>query len=245
MKKVNLPMHFVENEIKGSVSLIKINRPSLANSYTQEMLADIEKYLIAADEDARIKSIVITGEGCDVFCAGADQSEINHRDWRSVLSLKSAAVFQRIRNARKVTIAAVNGAAVGGGFELILCCDIRIAVEHAQFWLPEPELGLLPAAAATNLLPKLIGPLRARDLILGGARWTAQEAYNAGLLSQVVPRNNLVSCIQEWVSRIETRNSDALLLAKQSLDLSSHGADTTKFDLVAQALLTLVRNEKQ
>jgi enoyl-CoA hydratase len=154
-----------------------------------------------------------------------------------VLSLRSASVFERLRKSSKVTIAAINGAAVGGGFELALSCDLRIAAPHARFWLPEPEFGLLPAAAATKMLPKLVGALRAKDLILGGAVWNAEQALLAGLLSEVAPDGGLMDCVSNWVARVERRDADALLLAKQAIEMSSIGVDTMPFDLLAQALL--------
>lgn len=221
----------------GSMALITIARAQRANSYTQSMLADISHLLGKAEADASIRTIVFTGEGERAFCAGADRDEIAHRDWRSVLSLQSAALFERIRKCPKVTLAAINGVAVGGGFELALSCDIRLASAHAKLWLPEPEFGLIPAAAATKLLPRTVGLLRAKDLVLGGAQWNTTEAFAAGLLSEIAPTGTLMSCVAQWVARIERRDPDAIFLAKQALELSSTGVDSTPFDLVAQALL--------
>lgn len=235
---------FIGYECIGSAAILTINRPSHANSYTQDMLDEMDAYLTRAENDEQIHVIVITGEGDKSFCAGADRHEIANRDWRSVLTLKSAAFFEHLRLCRKVTIAAINGVAVGGGFELLLNCDLRIAVDHARFWLPEPEFGLLPAAAATNLLPKLVGPLRAKDLILGGVRWSSRDAFNAGLLSQIVPPGELATCLQELLERLGKRHADALWLGKKAIHMSMHGVDTMQFDLLAQALLVLNQSEK-
>lgn len=221
----------------GPMALITLGRPAQSNAYTQEMLAQMEKFIDEAEANADVRVIVFTGEGSRAFCAGADRHEIAHRDWRSVLSLKSARLFERIRRSCKVTVAAINGVAVGGGFELALSCDLRLAVTSARFWLPEPEFGLLPAAAATKLLPRTVGALRARDLVLGGARWSSSEASAAGLLTEIAPDDALMDCVHLWVERIVRRNADALFLAKQALELSSTGTDSTQFDLVAQALL--------
>jgi len=227
----------VSMQVNGAMALITLARARQANAYTQGMLAEIERLVECAEADTSVRAIVFTGEGERAFSAGADRHEIASRDWRSVLSLKSAKVFERIRTSRKMTIAAINGVAVGGGLELALSCDLRIAVAGARFWLPEPEFGLIPAAAATKLLPKTVGALRARDLVLGGAQWTAADALAAGLLSEVAPDDGLMDCVRKWVERIVRRDSDALLLAKQALELSSTGADSTQFDLLAQALL--------
>ncbi len=219
------------------MALVTLSRARHANAYTQQMLAEIERLLDGAEADATVRAIVFTGEGERAFSAGADRHEIAHRDWRSVLSLNSARVFERIRKSRKVTIAAINGVAVGGGLELALSCDVRLAVARARFWLPEPEFGLIPAAAATRLLPRTVGVLRARDLVLGGAQWDAATALAAGLLSEIAPDDALMDCVGKWVARIERRDPDALLLAKQALDLSGTGADSMQFDLLAQAML--------
>lgn len=227
----------VSMRTSGPMALITLGRPAHSNAYTQGMLAQMEKFIDEAESNADVRAIVFTGEGARAFCAGADRREIAHRDWRSVLSLKSARLFERIRRSSKVTVAAINGVAVGGGLELALSCDLRLAVASARFWLPEPEFGLIPAAAATKLLPRTVGALRARDLVLGGAQWTSSEASAAGLLTEVAPDDALMDCVQRWVGRIVRRNADALFLAKQALELSSTGADSTQFDLLAQALL--------
>jgi enoyl-CoA hydratase len=221
----------------GPMALITLERPAQSNAYTQGMLAQMERFLDDAEADAHVRAIVFTGEGSRAFCAGADRREIAHRDWRSVLALRSARLFERIRKSGKVTVAAINGVAVGGGLELALSCDLRLAVVSARFWLPEPEFGLIPAAAATKLLPRTVGALRARDLVLGGARWTSQEASAAGLLTDIAPDDSLMDCVELWVGRVVRRDADALFLAKQALELSGTGVDSTPFDLLAQALL--------
>lgn len=228
----------------GSMALITLSRARHANAYTQGMLAEIEHFLESAEADPHVRAIVLTGEGERAFSAGADRHEIANRDWRSVLSLKSAMVFERLRKSRKVTIAAINGVAVGGGLELALSCDLRLAVAHARFWLPEPEFGLIPAAAATKLLPRTVGALRARDLVLGGAQWDAPTALTAGLLSEITPDDGLMDCVDKWVARIERRDPDALFLAKQALEMSSTGTDSTQFDLLAQAMLVHLQTHR-
>lgn len=245
MSNQNFSTSAISVKVSGPACFIVINRPERSNSYTQEMLTLLEDAVECADRDESIRVIVFTGAGSKSFCAGADRTEINERSWRSVLSLKSAAVFNRICKSRKVTIAAINGHAVGGGFELALCCDLRIAAPQAIFWLPEPEFGILPAAAATNLLPKLVGILQAKDLILGGAKWTADMAMRAGLLSEISPEGEgLMECVNEWILRISSRDADALFFAKQAIDMSGRGIDTMQFDLLAQALLVSLQSNQ-
>jgi enoyl-CoA hydratase len=245
MSQINLTQSGIEAKVEDGLLYITINRPSNANAYTQQMLSDLGSCIDLASKDDLIKVIVITGAGDKVFCAGADRNEIDSRDWRSILTLKSAAVFKALRDCSKISIAAINGAAVGGGFELAISCDIRIASPNARFWLPELEFGLLPAAAATNLLPQYIGIPRTKDLVLGGARWNAQEAYAAGLLSQVCSEDELIDCVMQWVERIKKRDADAISVGKQILELNSSGSDSLRADLLAQALLAINKRSKE
>jgi enoyl-CoA hydratase len=207
------------------------------------MLTFLGAQIDEADRDHDVQVIVITGEGDRVFCAGADRDEIATRNWRSVLTLASARTFRRLRQSRCVTIAAINGAAVGGGLELALSCDLRLAVSEAKFWLPEPELGLIPAAGGTELLPQIVGPTKAKELILGGAVWDAPEALKFGLLNEIVPRGELPDRLQVWITRIEKRDSDALRFAKQAIDQSVQGNGGTGIELIMQA--NLVRSQRK
>jgi enoyl-CoA hydratase len=234
----------IQSEIEENALIITLNRVDHANSYTQTMLSSIEELVNKANQNENIRSIVITGSGNKVFCAGADRNEIDSRDWRSILDLKSAAVFKALRESPKVVIAAINGAAVGGGFELALSCDIRIATPNAKFWLPELEFGLLPAAAAVNLLPKYIGLLKAKDIIVGGAHLTSGDALIAGLVSEVCKEGDLNNCVSQWRKRIDKRSSEAIKLVKRSLEMSASGVDTSQIDLITQALLATTRKTR-
>jgi len=224
---------------QGTAAVLQLNRPERANSYNQDMLVALEREIDACDADPAVRTVVITGAGERSFCAGADRKELSERDWQSVLKLTSARVFRRIRQSRCVTIAAINGAAVAGGLELALACDLRFAVDSARFWLPEPELGLVPAAGGLDLLPRLVGPLRAKEMILGGAQWNADEALRYGLLTEVVPPGQLFERIQPWIDRIALRSPEAVQFSKQAIELASNGQPGTAYDLLAQALLVM------
>lgn len=216
--------------------ILSIARPARANAYTQAMLTDLRQQIEQADADPSTRVIVVTGDGDRWFSAGADREDIATRDWRSVLNLASARVFRRLRDSRCVTIAAVNGAAVGGGMELALACDLRLAVPEARFWLPEPEFGLLPAAGGARLLPSEVGPLRARELILGGAVWTAADAMKAGFLTEIATTAVLWERVQVWIDRVALRDANAIYLSKQVMAVGACGGDTG-FDRLAQSLL--------
>jgi len=228
----------IGSRVESGVLHLTLNRPEKSNAYTQPMLQTLESEVERGDADPQIRCIVITGSGDRAFCAGADRNELGERDWKSVLKLTSARVFRRIRGARCVTVAAVNGAAVGGGMELAAACDLRVAVAQARFWLPEPELGLLPAAGGIDWVPRLVGPARARELILGGARWDAETAREAGFLSEIAATlDALPDAVTRWTERILRRDPEAIHLAKKALDLDSSSSVEAEFALLAQALL--------
>jgi enoyl-CoA hydratase len=220
----------------GPVRTLRLDRPARANAYTAPLLDALDAAVAAADRDASVRILVITGTGERSFCAGADRDELAQRDWRSVLRLQSAAVFERLRRSRPVSIAAINGAAVGGGLELALACDLRIAVPQARFWLPEPEFGLIPAAGGTALLARVVGTARARALVLGGETWTAQEAHNVGLLTAVATDSDLKTAMAPWITRILARDADALTVAKMALLAADPTTDPLLHQL-AQATL--------
>lgn len=226
----------VETTAQGRIGRIVLNRPERSNAYTQDMLSAIEAALERFESDTTIGVVVITGTGDRSFCAGADRSELATRTPDSVRKLKAAEVFARISASRLVSIALINGAAVGGGLELALACDIRLAADHASFWLPEPEFGLLPAAGALQRLPAAVGQGPAREMILGGARWHAQRALQVGLVSEVAPLASLPELEERWTTRVIKRAPHVLALAKQSLDLHDPAVSAT-FDLSAQAQL--------
>ena len=119
-------------------------------------------------EIGTVRSLVIHGAGNRSFCAGADLEEMQIKDYSDALNLKSSKVFAAIASYPKVTVAAINGAAVAGGLELALACDIRICSEQARFFFPETKLGLIPAAGGTHRLSQVVGIGRAKELILGG-----------------------------------------------------------------------------
>src|SRR5690606_19524719 len=134
----------------------------------------------------KIQTIVITGAGERSFCAGGDISEfLDHHELEHALYSKMQPLYQRIADSRTPTIAAINGFALGGGFELALACDIRIATENASFALPALGLGVLPAAGGTQRLTRLIGPGRAMDLVLTGRRINAETALAWGVVTEV------------------------------------------------------------
>ena len=228
----------------GKVGYIRLDRPKKSNSYTRAMLEELERCWDEMEEDPAVQVVVVQGTGNRAFCAGADRVEISRSDYPNALNLMSARLFSRIAEAPFVTLAAVNGAAVGGGLELALACDLRIASENAFFAFPEPGLGLIPAAGGTHRLPKTVGITRAKELILGGVTWKASDALAYGLINQVVSSENLDMEVERWVERICRLDPLALRLAKKALNASLRFDKGQDLETVIQALLYHLRWER-
>lgn len=228
---------------EGVVGYIEIHRPEKANAYSQAVLNELADALDQMESDAAVHTLVISGAGKRSFCAGADIDEMKKKDYSDALHLKSSKIFSTIATFPKVTLAAINGAAVGGGLELAIACDIRICSEDARFFFPETKIGLIPAAGGTHRLSHLVGIGRAKELILGGLVWTAQDAFRAGLVSKIVPSKELPACAQQWGERIGQRNLFALQLAKRGIDLNACCNLESSFEAVAEALLYQVKKK--
>jgi len=229
---------------QGSVGFVEIHRPEKANAYNQELLLELARSLDQMGEDSTVRSLIIHGAGGRSFCAGADLEEMQIKGYSDALNLKSSKVFAAIASFPKVTVAAINGAAVAGGLELALACDIRICSEQARFFFPETNLGLIPAAGGTHRLSQVVGVGRAKELILGGGVWSAQDALRFGLVSEVVPPDSVLACAQRWGERIGQRDPLALQLAKKAIDFRTAYNLESGVEAVTEALLYQVKVKK-
>jgi enoyl-CoA hydratase len=229
---------------KGMVGYLEIHRPEKANAYNQALLLELARSLDQMEGDNTVRSLIIHGAGNRSFCAGADLEEMQIKDYSDALNLKSSKVFAAIASYPKVTVAAMNGAAVAGGLELALACDIRICSEQARFFFPETKLGLIPAAGGTHRLSQVVGVGRAKELILGGAVWSAEDALRFGLVSEVVPPDAILACAQKWGERIAQRDSLALQLAKKAIDFRTSYNLESGMEAVTEALLYQVKIKK-
>lgn len=169
-------------------AVFRITRPRRLNAITLPVLVGLER---CVDElsGAGGRGLVVTADGDRAFCAGTDLAEMQTFTDEQVLakSRRARELFVRLHRARFVSVAAINGLALGGGLELALACTFRVAAAHATFGLPEIKLGVLPAYGGTQLLPPVVGPAIALDLMLTGRTLSAQEALAVGLVSRVVP----------------------------------------------------------
>jgi enoyl-CoA hydratase len=229
---------------QGMVGYLEIHRPDKANAYNQVLLNELASVLDRMEADREVRTLVITGAGNRSFCAGADLNEMKEKDFTDALNLKSAKIFAALASYPKVTVAAINGAAVAGGLELALACDIRISSEQARFLFPETKLGLIPAAGGTHRLSQVVGIGRAKELILGGRVWLAEDALRFGLVSEVVSPDALLACAQQWGEKIGQRDLLALQLAKKAIDFRTSYNLESSVEAVAEALLYQLKIKK-
>lgn len=202
-------------EKSGLFGVIKINRPAVRNALDSKTYEEITEALTIFENEPTILSVILTGEGDKAFASGADINQLKKRTLLDALEPGLQGGCRRLEQSSKVTIAAVNGFALGGGCELALACDIRIASTKAKFGLPELSLAIIPGGGGTQRLSRIIGKGRALDMILTGAIITAERAEYIGLISKVVQPEQLLEEAIAYAQIISTKGPLALRLAKQ------------------------------
>lgn len=205
----------------GRVAVLRVNRPGVRNALDLATVREMTAAVAALSGDAGVGALVITGAGDRVFVSGADINDIRARRRDDGLAAINSSLFAAIDACPKVTIAAVNGLALGGGCELALACDLRIAVAQAKFGQPEVALGIIPGAGATQRLPRIIGLGRAKHLVLTGDAIDAQTALAWGLVSSVVAADALLPSALALAERVLSRGPLAIRLAKMALNASA------------------------
>ncbi len=211
-----MPVH---TRREGPLGWIVLDRPEKAHAYDRGQLEAIDE-AVRTLADAAVVIVESTGERA--FCAGADLDAMKGAAPLDALELLSQRVFTRLARTPAVTIAAVQGAAIAGGFELALACDLRVAGPRARFELPETRLGILPSAGGTTRLARLVGPARAKAVILGGEVVDAPTALTWGLVSRIAEAPSEAAAA--WARTIAARDPGALRLAKETLDVDESTA---------------------
>src|SRR5579875_1971480 len=181
-------------EIREPAAILTFNRPGKLNAISTAMLGQLEARLDQVQDDRAVRALVLTGAGSRAFVAGADIAEYarQSRERFEAYQRRTRTLFSRLATFPTLVIAAVNGHALGGGFELALCCDVIVAAAGASFGLPEGLLGLSPGGGGTQRLTRAAGPYLAARVLLCGERLTADEARQAGLVARVVPPDALM-----------------------------------------------------
>lgn len=204
-------------------ALLEMAQPKKLNVIDHKVLVELDQILDFVQEEG-IKAVVLTGQG-KAFAAGADvaaMATMNVVEAREFSELGNK-IFQRIEDHSALFIAAVNGYALGGGLELALACDLRLASEQAVFGQPEINLGIIPGFGGTQRLPHIVGAAKAKEWILTGRRFSAQEAYDAGLLSGIYAPDTLLENAQDLAKEIATKSTPIVALAKMAINASGVG----------------------
>ncbi len=205
----------------GPVATITLNRPEKLNALTLPMLAALEEALLTIDADPEIRVVVIRGSGAKAFSAGADVvawSSLAPLDMWRTWTRTGHRVMERLEALRQPTIAALNGIAYGGGLELALACDLRLAADHVKLAAPEVGIATVPGWGMTTRLATVIGPARAKQMILTGLPIDAERAASWGLVSEVVPAAELDAATDELAARIAAQAPVAVQVAKELID---------------------------
>lgn len=227
------------------VGTIRLDRPKV-NALNAAVAGEIDEAVAAARADDRVRAVVLWG-GERVFAAGADIKEMEQRDavtmYRYIGDFQD--VFTRLENLPKVTIAAINGYALGGGCELSLACDFRVCAEDSQMGQPEILLGVIPGAGGTQRLPRLVGAGRAKDIIYSGRFVKADEALAIGLVNEVVPAAEVYSRAVDLAERYARGPAVALMAAKQAIQNGMQVDMANGLLLERQAFAGLFASEDQ
>ena len=203
------------------IATVTINRPEVRNALDRATVGELTAAMADLGSSADVGVVILTGAGGQVFVAGADLRQLGERRRDDGLAAINSSAFSAVERCPKPTIAAINGHALGGGCELALACDLRIAADHATFGQPEVGLGIIPAAGATQRLPRIVGLGRASQLVLTGDPIDAATALDWGLVNAVVPAAGLMEAARALAGRILSRGPLAVRLAKLALAASS------------------------
>lgn len=216
---------WVLGEKRGVAGIITINRPEAMNAWDRGMLLRAEELLDGFEHDTEVRAVILTGAGPKAFLAGGDIADLNSRggiahytDMGAIINR----VFRRFEACPKVTIGAINGLALGGGFEIMLCLDFRLLADHARLGLPEINLGIFPGAGGTQRLIRQLPLCKAKELLLTGDWITADQAVTFGLANRVVPRAELLDAALELARKVAAKPP---LIVRMIKELTQAGAD--------------------
>lgn len=236
-------------EVEGPIAVLTINRPKALNALNSETLTELNEVLTEIEGRDDIKVVILTGAGEKSFVAGADISEMvnfSAAEGRA-FGMRASEPFFKLQNMRQVTIAAVNGFALGGGCEISMACDIRIASENALFGQPECGLGIIPGFGGTQRLARLVGMGRAKEMIFACQNIDAAEAYRIGLVNKVVEPAELLNAAKEMMNVILTKSplgvAACKVAANKGGDLSIADGLNLEADLNGLLFSTADKNE--
>ncbi|MGY6661315.1 MAG: enoyl-CoA hydratase [Glycocaulis sp.] len=210
----------IQTKTEGRVGVITFDRPSALNALCDELTTELAAALEAFEADEDIGCVVLTGSA-KAFAAGADIKELQDRDFVSLyMQDPFAKSWESVARFRKPIIAAVAGYALGGGCEIAMMCDFIIAAETAKFGQPEINLGVMPGAGGTQRLPRAVGKSKAMDMCLTGRMMNAEEAERAGLVSRIVPADDLLDTAMEAAEAIAAKSLPIAMMTKEAVNMA-------------------------
>ncbi len=231
--------HSVVVTTDQSVATIALNRPEVMNALDDTMVMQLEDAFRTLERDAKIHVIVFKSVGGKAFAAGADIKKLQSKTALDGLMVGMQELYSRIEQSTKVTIALIDGYALGGGCELAMACDIRIATERAKFGLPELNLGVIPGAGGTQRLPRLVGKGRALDLVLTGRTVRGEEAYQMGLASYFTQSDAMEDTLNEVLHAVLKKGPVAVKLAKLAI-LTGYDVDMKTAQWIEKLSISLL-----
>lgn len=210
----------IQTKTEGRVGVITLDRPSALNALCDELTTELSDALAGFERDEEIGCVVITGSA-RAFAAGADIKELQGKDFISLYKHDPfAETWESVARFRKPILAAVSGYALGGGCEIAMMCDFIIATENAKFGQPEINLGVMPGAGGTQRLPRAVGKAKAMDMCLTGRMMPAKEAERAGLVSRIVPADDLMDVAMEAAETIASKSLPIAMMTKESVNMA-------------------------
>jgi enoyl-CoA hydratase/carnithine racemase len=204
---------------EGGLATVTLNRPKSLNALCRELNEELDSVVSMMENDPEIRVLILTG-GNKAFAAGADINEIMHFDTMETYRFmsKTQGMFNRLEELPFPVIAAINGPCMGGGLELAMCCDFRIAGEGALFGMPEVTIGVMPGNGGTQRLTKLVGQVKAKEMIYLGSAVKAAKALEIGLVNKVVPNEKVMEEAENMAAQLMARPGIALRFAKESIN---------------------------
>ncbi|MDP5212057.1 enoyl-CoA hydratase [Pseudoalteromonas tunicata] len=236
----------IKVEKRGTIAILTMSNPP-ANTWTRDTLVNLKEIVTELNLDKNIYSLVITGEGEKFFSAGADLNVFASGDKgiAADMSLVFGEAFETLSDFRGVSIAAINGFAMGGGLEVALACDIRIAEAQAQMALPEAKVGLLPCAGGTQNLAWLVGEGWAKRMILCGERLKADKALEIGLVEEVVETGSSLQAALALAEKVEQQSPVAVTACKALIQKGRFGTINSALPLERELFVTLFDSKDQ
>jgi enoyl-CoA hydratase/carnithine racemase len=220
LNPVSRPYETIKTKTEQTITWITLNRPNKLNAINAAMLQELSEALGIIEKDTNIRCVIITGEGEKAFSAGADITELQKltQETAAELSRKGQQVIFQVETLSKPVVAAINGYALGGGLELALACDFRLASDHAELGFPEMKLGIIPGWGGTQRLAWTVGVAEAKRLIMLGDRVKAEKAVKMGLVDKVVPQKELEAEAEALAQKLCEYPPAALKYAKRAIN---------------------------